>query len=83
MANPSKYLISYLESQGVIMPSDVLVKEEFVDCVSSDTVSENNYTVDNSYVQNGVNPNVNSNMQYTNYQVTPNMINATNINSNI
>src|SRR5699024_9217717 len=31
IANPSKYLISYLESQGVIMPNDILVKEEFTD----------------------------------------------------
>ncbi len=27
--NPSKYLLGYLESQGVIMPPDILVKEEF------------------------------------------------------
>ncbi len=27
--NPSKYLIDYLESQGVIMAPDILVKEEF------------------------------------------------------
>lgn len=27
--NPSKYLLSYLESQGVIMPPDILVKEQF------------------------------------------------------
>ena len=27
--NPTQYLIDYLESQGVIMPKDILVKEEF------------------------------------------------------
>ena len=27
--NPSQYLLDYLESQGVIMPPDILVKEEF------------------------------------------------------
>lgn len=27
--NPTKYLIGYLESQGVIMPADILVKNEF------------------------------------------------------
>ena len=27
--NPTKYLLSYLESQGVQMPADILVKEEF------------------------------------------------------
>ncbi len=55
MANPSKYLISYLESQGVIMPRDILVKEEFKDA-SLDNTSNNSsnaeFKVDNSYVQN-------------------------------
>jgi pilus assembly protein CpaF len=27
--NPTKYLLNYLESQGVIIPPDILVKEEF------------------------------------------------------
>ncbi len=27
--NPSEYLLGYLESQGIIMPKDILVKEEF------------------------------------------------------
>ena len=27
--NPTKYLLGYLESQGVIMPPDILVKEQF------------------------------------------------------
>ena len=29
LRNPTEYLIGYLESQGVIMPKDILVKEEF------------------------------------------------------
>ena len=29
LRNPSKYLLDYLESQGIIMEADVLVKEEF------------------------------------------------------
>lgn len=29
LRNPSKYLLSYLESQGLIMQPDILVKEEF------------------------------------------------------
>ena len=29
MHNPTSYLIGYLESQGVIMPKDILIKEEF------------------------------------------------------
>ena len=31
LRNPSKYLLGYLESQGVMMASDILVKEEFRD----------------------------------------------------
>ena len=27
--NPTKYLLGYLESQGMIMPPDILVKQEF------------------------------------------------------
>ena len=45
-ANPTKHLIEYLESQGVIMPQDVLVKEEFRDASSDNT--NNNYAVDTS-----------------------------------
>ena len=29
LRNPTEYLLGYLESQGVIMPKDILVKEEF------------------------------------------------------
>jgi len=84
IANPTKYLIGYLESQGVVIPNDALVKEEFKDSTSSNTSLENNYTVDNSFVNNnvvkGTNDNnmntvygsvsssVNPNMQYSNYQ---------------
>ena len=55
-ANPSKYLISYLESQGVIMPPDILVKEEFTssennDIINKDKVGE--FVVDHSlYTEN-------------------------------
>ena len=87
VSNPSKYLISYLESQGVIIPSDVLVKEEFKD-INSNVSLESNYSVDNSYINN--NTVVNSNMQYGNYQNVvpniygaPNEVNATNINGNM
>ena len=45
-ANPSKHLLDYLESQGVIMPPDILVKEEFKDgSVNNET---NDFVVDNS-----------------------------------
>ena len=38
-ANPSKYLLSYLESQGVIMPPDILIKEEFTSLENNDNKS--------------------------------------------
>ena len=72
VANPSKYLISYLESQGVIMPQDILVKEEFKETISDNDNSGNSYIVDNSYVQNKVNANTigktSANNQYVSYQ---------------
>ena len=42
--NPSKYLLGYLESQGVIMPPDILVKEEFHEPTSNDINSMNGPT---------------------------------------
>ena len=45
-ANPSKHLLDYLESQGVIMPPDILVKEEFKD--GSVSADNNDFVVDNS-----------------------------------
>ena len=42
--NPSKYLLGYLESQGVILEPDILVKEQFKEQVSQN----NEYKVDNS-----------------------------------
>ena len=44
--NPTKYLLGYLESQGLIMQPDILVKEEFK--APSENDSEENYVVDNS-----------------------------------
>ena len=74
VANPSKYLVSYLESQGVIIPQDILVKEEFKETTSDGDNSGNSYAVDNSYVQNNVSANTmsntNVNSQYVGYQNT-------------
>lgn len=42
--NPSKYLLGYLESQGVILEPDILVKEQFKEVENSNT----EYKVDNS-----------------------------------
>ena len=43
MHNPTSYLIGYLESQGVIMPKDILVKEEFHEPKNVDTNSIVNF----------------------------------------
>lgn len=58
--NPSKYLLGYLESQGVIMAPDILVKEEFHEptkenSVLSNATSDHNSLVDTG-IQNAVNP---------------------------
>ena len=72
--NPSKYLISYLESQGVIMQPDILVKEQFHEpnndkVVSSSDVNkseqqpirkENNNVYNNSSVANNISLNGNN-----------------------
>ena len=56
--NPSEYLLGYLESQGVIMPKDILVKEEFhepinnVNNLNSSNIAFANYTNTNSNVTN-------------------------------
>ena len=93
VANPSKYLVGYLESQGVIIPNDILVKEEFRDA-SSDNNQNNNYAIDQSiYNQNTnpsqtiVNPNANLNNQINNIpniyaNNTPRAVNITGINNN-
>ena len=56
--NPSEYLIAYLESQGVIIPKDALVKEMFK---KEDTVQTSQYV--NRPVQQPVNQNYQNMMQ--------------------
>ena len=52
--NPTKYLLGYLESQGLIMQPDILVKEEFK---STDENDNKDYKVDDSNVKpSGPNP---------------------------
>lgn len=53
-SNPSKYLIGYLESQGVIMPSNALVKDEFQEQIESNNNAnvEASFVVDNSIPNN-------------------------------
>ena len=62
--NPTKYLLGYLESQGVVIPADILVKEQFHTPVQED-VKKMNQNV-GSQSQMGV-------MRQT--QVNPNMMN--------
>ena len=52
MANPSKYLLSYLESQGIIMSPDILVKEEFKSIDNTNATDNNEFVIDNSIVKN-------------------------------
>ena len=56
LRNPTEYLLGYLESQGVIMPKDILVKEEFKepdDVSDGSEISNNNFnTIPNQQVSN-------------------------------
>ena len=63
--NPTKYLLGYLESQGVIMQPDILVKEEFRTPVNSNVVNSMSQVqpVSSSRVVNNLPRNVVSNGQ--------------------
>ena len=65
MHNPSKYLLGYLESQGVILEPDILVKEQFKEMENSNS----EYKVDNSNQM--VQP-VQTNIQMPNQQTNMN-----------
>lgn len=80
ISNPSKYLISYLESQGIIIPNDILVKEEFTD-TSSNAVNNSSYIVDNSYVQSNTpnTANINNNNNVNNSVYNETLLNNANI----
>ena len=72
--NPTKYLLGYLESQGLMMQPDILVKEEFKP--QEDTKDEkNDYVVDNS-----TNQSMNASRPVNNPQPIGNQI-VTNLNS--
>ena len=76
--NPTKYLLGYLESQGLIMQPDILVKETFKDASGEKTEE---YTVDTSSQSNSVNnSNQNSAMPK---QVAPVAINTQVSNGNM
>ena len=72
--NPSKYLLGYLESQGVIMQPDILVKEQF-----KPMENNNEYRVDNSTNNlQGNNQIQRQNINQVNYHpqsITPRVVN--------
>ena len=66
--NPSKYLLDYLESQGVIMQSDILVKESFHEVNEGlDQNSVNSFIEDNTQVSTNVSTAVNSSTQMNSF----------------
>lgn len=50
--NPTKYLLGYLESQGVIMPKDILVKNEFHAPTDTEVNTSNSAAVNSSMAMN-------------------------------
>ena len=83
--NPSKYLLSYLESQGVIMEPDILVKEQFHEPTSYDVNTTNN-NVNNTNINNKLNTNISTNSNNSSSNNGVNNVNAQvstmNVNSN-
>lgn len=84
MNNPSKYLLSYLESQGVIMQPDILVKEQFhapdnkVDDINDINQNNRSNVVNNNF--NNTNS-VNNNVSARSVNDTKNVANSMNINN--
>ena len=93
LQNPSKYLLGYLESQGVIMAPDILVKETFHTSVSSNLNTVNmatnmnnntNVRVGNDSNMRGINTNaVNPNMNLYNVRPTSGGVSNSNTNMNV
>lgn len=73
--NPTKYLLGYLESQGVIMQPDILVKEEFHE-VKDDFVIDKSTGEMKSNVGNNINTNNNVNNNYRVDTSSNNMFNG-------
>lgn len=75
--NPTKYLLGYLESQGLIMQPDILVKEQFKPQENED---KDEYVVDNS--TNMINQNINQPKPINN-QIITNLNTQNTVNGNI
>ena len=69
--NPSKYLLDYLESQGVIMEPDILVKEQFHEPTSDDVNTTNN-NVNNTNINNKLNTNISTNSNNASNNISSN-----------
>lgn len=92
--NPTKYLIGYLESQGVIIPQDILVKQEFKEPKDeiNQKITGNEFKIDtsNQSLDNNLKSNLNNtpgyqilnNVPNTNNPNIPKNINVTNISNN-
>ena len=84
--NPSKYLLSYLESQGVIMEPDILVKEQFHEPTSDDNSNSNNNATTNntnsvvSVANTNLNTNAGTNINNTSSNNVSNQVSAMNVN---
>ena len=84
MNNPSKYLLSYLESQGVIMQPDILVKEQFhapdnkVDDINDINKNNRSNVVNNNFSNTN---SVNNNVSVRSVNDAKNIVNSMNINN--
>ncbi|MBQ6494482.1 MAG: type II/IV secretion system ATPase subunit [Bacilli bacterium] len=73
LQNPSKYLLGYLESQGVIMQPDILVKESFHEA-NDNSLNYNNEKVNILDKQSNIAQNNNENIVQNNNQVLSNNV---------
>ncbi len=76
--NPTQYLLGYLESQGVIMPPDILVKQEFREQSTLD--EKNNFNTMN--YPSSVQSNVVQQSNLNSMNIKNNVTNSSNISSN-
>ena len=83
--NPTKYLLDYLESQGVIMPPDILVKQEFKEQNNSSEMMNSN--LNSNLSSNQVNRSVGQNTLNSIYEKSNvqnvNRLDSSSINSTI
>ena len=81
--NPSKYLLDYLESQGVIMQPDILVKESFHEVNEGlDQNSVNSFSEDNTQVGTNVSTAGNSATQMNSFTHENNIVDVNQLLSN-